>query len=59
MVGWIPEVLDVVEQPNNPVAHRPHKVGWLSRRVCLRRVNGVVRQKQVIALPLNYASHPF
>lgn len=25
MVGWILEVLDAVEQPNNPVAHRSYQ----------------------------------
>jgi hypothetical protein len=30
MVGRTPEILDAVEQPNNPVVHRPYKVGWLS-----------------------------
>lgn len=33
MVGWIPEVLDAVEQPNNSVAHRPDQVSWLIREV--------------------------
>jgi hypothetical protein len=27
MVGWIQEILDAVEPPNNPVAHRPQVGG--------------------------------
>lgn len=40
--GWIPEISEPIEPPNNSVAHRPLKDGWLGPRSSSRRVNGVV-----------------
>ena len=41
MVGWIQKILDAVEPPNNPVAHRPYKVSWLSPKVEIPSVGWV------------------
>ncbi|TYQ25109.1 hypothetical protein PseudUWO311_16695 [Pseudanabaena sp. UWO311] len=48
MDGWIQEISEPVEPPNNSVARRPLKDGWLSPRGSSRRVNGLVGRLELL-----------